>query len=280
MTRKSHNKKRNVGIIYEQLILTVSKGIVKNNPKLVESAKNIIKKHFVPGTELYKEHKLFQALVKPTIDNDSLATSILGEAKKASRSHDSNRLEREKSKLIRDINLTFGKTFYSTRIKEYKQFATVQTLMNDWRENSTNISRIVEYEQKVHAILTKEKKIVTLSEHKSANADNLVVKIMTEKFNQKYGSKLTEQQSMLIKNYVMTDKKVNFETTLNSIRESCILDLNRYSLNCDSLVVKNKIDPVIAELKQLDTANLNDENFSKFMTLCHLQKELKERTNG
>tara|TARA_B100002019_G_scaffold124552_1_gene107304 strand:+ start:18865 stop:19707 length:843 start_codon:yes stop_codon:yes gene_type:complete len=280
MTRKSHNKKRNVGIIYEQLILTVSKGIVKNNPKLVESAKSIIKKHFVPGTELYKEHKLFQALVKPHIDNDSLATSILGEAKKAARAHDSNRLEREKSRLIRDINLTFGKGFYGTRIKEYKEFATVQTLMNDWRQNSTNIQRIVEYEQKVHNILTSEKTVKTLSEHKSPDADNLVVKIMTEKFNQKYGSKLTDQQSMLIKNYVMSDKKINFESTLNSIRENCIRELNRYSINCESSIVKSKIDPVILELKQLDTANLNDENFSKFMTLCHLQKELKERTNG
>jgi hypothetical protein len=280
MTRKSHNKKRNVGIIYEQLILTVSKGIVKNNPKTAQNAKRIIKKHFVPGTELYKEHKLFQALVKPNIDNDSLATSILGEAKKASRAHDSVRLEREKSRLIRDINLTFGKTFYNMRIKEYKEFATVQTLMNDWREKNTNIQRIVEYEQKVHKILTSEKIVVPLSEQKSPDASNLVVKIMTESFNKKYGSRLTDQQQVLIKNYVMSDKKVNFESTLNSIRESCIRDLNRYSLNCESNIVASKINPVIEELKQLDTANLNDNNFSKFMTLCHLQKELKERTNG
>lgn len=280
MTKKSHNKKRNVGIIYEQLILTISKGIVQNDPRLAQNAKSIIKKHFVPGTELYKEHKLFQALIKPYIDNDSLATSILGEAKKASRSHDYSRLEREKSKLIRDINLSFGKKFYNTRIKEYKEFATVQTLMNDWRENSSNIHRIVEYEQKVHKILTSQKTVKTLKEQKDPNASNLVVKIMTEKFNQKYGSKLTEQQSVLIKNYVMSDKKVNFESTLNSIRENCIRDLNRYSLSCESHVVTSKITPVIAELKELDTKNLNDENFSKFMTLCHLQKELKERTNG
>ena len=85
MTRRSHNKKRNVGIIYEQLILTVSKGIVENNQATVKNAKNIIRRHFKPGTELYREHKLFQALVKPYIDNNSLATAILGEAKKACR---------------------------------------------------------------------------------------------------------------------------------------------------------------------------------------------------
>ena len=280
MAKRSHNKKRNVGIIYEQLILTISKGIVKNNPKLVKEAKSIIKKHFVPNSELYKEHKLFQALIKPQIDNDSLATAILGEAKKASRSHDHDRLEREKSRLIRDINLTFGQNFYKTRIKEYKQFATVQTLMNDWRSSSSNFQRITEFEQKVHSILMSDKNVPTLKEQTTPEINNLVVKIMTEKFNDKYGKKLSEQQKNLIKNYVMSDKNVNFQSTLESIKESCIRDLNRYSISCDSSIVKNKIDPVIAELKQIDTSEINDENFSKFMTLCQLQEELKERTNG
>ena len=85
MSKKSHNKKRNVGIIYEQLILTISKAIVENNLEDASRAKGIIKKYFKPGTELYKEHKLFQALIKPEINDASLATAILGEAKKASR---------------------------------------------------------------------------------------------------------------------------------------------------------------------------------------------------
>ena len=280
MTKRSHNKKRNVGIIYEQLILTVSKGIVENNQDIARKAKTIIKKYFVPGNELYKEHKLFQAMIKPHITDDSLATAILGEAKKASRSHDLAKLEREKSRLIRDINITFGQQFYKTRIKEYKDYATVQTLMNDWRNNSSNIERMVEYEQKAHSILTKQKKVSNLSEQISPEIDNLVVKIMTEKFNSIYGKKLSEQQRHLIKNYVMSDKNINFESTLGSIKEKCIKDLQVYSLNCESKIVKAKIAPVILELKALSTNNIDDASFSKFMMLCQLQEELKEKKNG
>ena len=275
MNKKSHNKKRNVGIIYEQLILTVSKGIVENNHDIAAKAKNIIKKYFKPGTELYKEHKLFQALIKPEINDASLATAILGEAKKASRAHDFSKLNREKSLMIRDINLTFGKSFYKIKIKEYKDLATVQTLINDWRSESKNMERLVEYENKVHKILTKEKTSQVISEHQAPEINNLVVKIMTEKFNSRYGNKLTELQRTLIKQYVFTNTSPSFQSTLKSIKESCLVALNQYHESCDSAVVKSKISPVLKELKELNTEVINDKTFSRFMTICQLQNELK-----
>ena len=101
--KKSHNKKRNVGIIYEQLILTVSRGIVKNNPVLVEKAKRVIKKHFVPGTELYKEFRLFNALVNTEISSKNKAVLVIENAKKDVLSIDNKKLNREKSMLIKEI---------------------------------------------------------------------------------------------------------------------------------------------------------------------------------
>ena len=41
-----HNKKRNVGIIYEQLLLTLSKALVENNTNRVSIIKKIINDHF------------------------------------------------------------------------------------------------------------------------------------------------------------------------------------------------------------------------------------------
>ena len=121
MTKKSHNKKRNVGIIYEQLILTVSKSIINNDIKLAEAAKRIIKKYFRPGTELYKEFRLFNSLIKTHINSESLATRIIQEAKFAAKQHRTKILEREKSALIKSINYTFGRDFYKQYIKEYKK---------------------------------------------------------------------------------------------------------------------------------------------------------------
>ena len=104
MTTRSHNKKRNVGIIYEQLLAVAARGIVESKPALTQKAKKLITRFFSEGTEIYREHRLFKALVEPHIEDGSLATKILGEAKKAAKAHNAARLEREKSRLIKEIN--------------------------------------------------------------------------------------------------------------------------------------------------------------------------------
>ena len=87
MSKKSHNKKRNVGIIYEQLITKISSALIDNDDKTALEAKKLIKKYFQPGTELHKEHKLFNALAVTRISDNILASQIMEEAKNASRNH-------------------------------------------------------------------------------------------------------------------------------------------------------------------------------------------------
>jgi hypothetical protein len=46
---KVHNKKRNIGIIYEQIIQFVCKKIMENDEVTSEKAIKIIKEHFADG---------------------------------------------------------------------------------------------------------------------------------------------------------------------------------------------------------------------------------------
>jgi hypothetical protein len=281
MTKRSHNKKRNVGIIYEQLILVISKELINDNLQRANEAKKLVKKYFKPGTELHREHRLMLALIKPNISSSSLAISILSEARKASRIHDKEQLDREKSRLIRDINLAFGKTFYNQKVLEYRKLATVQILINDWRANrKNNIEKTVIYEAKVHDILLENKQIVSLDSQKNPEVNRLVVNIMIKKFNDKYGKRLNEIQKSLIKQYVFSSSEKSFKTTLDAIKETAMNDLRKYSITCNSRIVKEKITPVINELKELDTSKIDDNSLSKFMLLCQLKEELTEKTNG
>ena len=79
-----HNKKRNVGIIYELLLQHISTKLLEGNKKDAKVATKIIEKHFNKNTELYKEFRLFNALAKSTITNTHVLASILNEAKIAS----------------------------------------------------------------------------------------------------------------------------------------------------------------------------------------------------
>jgi hypothetical protein len=277
MTTRSHNKKRNVGIIYEQLLCFAAKGIVENNPAITQKSKKLISRFFAEGTEIYREHRLFKALVEPEIKDGSLATKILGEAKKAARSHNEARLEREKSRLIKEINYSFGKEFYSQKIENYTDFATVQTLLNDWRSNSSDIHKIALYESKVHSLLMSPKATVSLVEEHDKEVDNLVVHVMTEKFNAKYSKTLTEVQQMLVKQYVFAEQgeTQGFKSMLKRIKETVLHDLTDYQSECDNQHVANKINEVKEDIRSLDINTLDDQTMTRFLTLCDLSEELR-----
>ena len=280
MTKKSHNKKRNVGILYELLLSTAAKGLVESKPKLTKTAQHLIKRFFHQDTELYKEHRLFKALIEPQISDGSLATKILGEAKKAARSHNCDRLNREKSKLIREINHSFGKGFYNQKLENYVEFATVQTLLNDWRSwSDAPIDRVTLYESKVHAILLKPKQELKLSAERDKKVDNLVIKVMTEKFNKKYSSQLSDLQQLLIKEYVFNENTEGqaFKEVLKRIKETVLRDLTEYTSTCDNQIVANKINEVKGDIRSLDINTLDDQTMTRFLTLCNLSEELRRK---
>ena len=101
---KSHNKKRNIGLIYEQLVSYVSQALVEGKKSDADNALKIIGRNFKKGSELYREFRLFNALVKTYVKSDALATRILSEAKAAAQDHDAKKLRAEKSQLIKEIN--------------------------------------------------------------------------------------------------------------------------------------------------------------------------------
>jgi len=280
MTTRSHNKKRNVGIIYEQLLATAAKGIVENKPALTKRAQALIKRFYKDGTEIYREHRLFKAIVEPEIKDGSLATKILDEAKKAARTHNVQRLEREKSRLIKEINHSFGKGFYAQPVKSYKDFATVQTLLNDWRLwNKADFNRVTLYESKVHSILTSPKQSESILKEHDKEVDNLVVKVMTEKFNDKYGKQLTDVQQVLIKQYVFAESgdTKGFRNMLKRIKETVLRDLVDYQTECDNNHVANKINEVKEDIRSLDINTLDDQTMTRFLTLCDLSEELRRK---
>ena len=114
-----------------------------------------------------------------------------------------------------------------------------------------------------------------LESHKDPDINNLVVKIMTEKFNKKYGKVLDEKQSMLIREYVFSKGGLenNLSATLKSIKEATLNRLNEYSRGCDNQILQEKLDPVILELKSTNISKVDDILISKYLLMCQLQKE-------
>ena len=131
----------------------------------------------------------------------------------------------------------------------------------------------------MHGILTRPKETVKLSEERNKEVDNLVVKVMTEKFNQKYSSQLSDLQQLLIKEYVFnenTDGKA-FKNVLKRIKETVLRDLSDYTTECDNTIVAKKINEVKDDIRTLDINTLDDQTMTRFLTLCNLSEELRRK---
>lgn len=281
---RSHNKKRNVGIIYEQLLRTMATSLVSDDTGKYKATLKIVRKHFSPGTQLYKEFRLFNAMVKTTVDKESLATRILREAKTAALDFNSDQLRKEKAALIKEINYTLSDPgFYNQRIDEYRKYATIQTLLNDWRSSGkAPLSRVADYENKVCNFLLSEAKEEPLSVLRDDDVSSLTVRIMTEKFNSKYGTQLNDEQQTLIREYVFsteTGQTSKFSAYLSELKSSLVAELELYSNVCDNIILNEKMNKVASGVNSLDPKQVNDETISRFLLVSQLKEEIMGADN-
>lgn len=276
----NHNKKRNVGLLYEFLIQTITEALIDDDKKRSGKALKLIKKHFKPGTELHKEFRLVNALVKSTISSEHVAASIMNEAKIAARSHDIEKLDREKSLLIKSINYQLqDEQFYDRTIKEYKTYATVQMLLNSWRQKNSDLKQVATFESAIlnHLLLPKEE--VTggeISEH-SAGSSRLLMKIMMKKLNEKYSGSLTREQRDLIRSYAFSS--VNQDNSpivgkLTEIKETLTNQIDSYVKNNPEQYVVPNLLTLKEKLIQENVSEISDQLITRFMHYAKLNTEL------
>ncbi len=281
---KSHNKKRNVGVVYELLLRRVSECLINEDTEGAQKTLNIISKRFRKGTALYKEFRLFRALAKSEVSDRNIAQAIISEAKYAARETDAKQLDREKSQLIREMNYTLGDSnLYRRFIPNYKTLATIQVLLNDWRDGSSaNIERIAMYESKVIDHLVEEKKTLNLEEEVDYNVDPLVVKIMSEKLNKKYSNKFDSDQQEILKIYSFasleegTESRNQIENLLENVKSKVVSSVDNLEKTTENETLREKIELVRSQIINESKKDLSDQKIVRFLTLIDLCKEIKE----
>lgn len=272
-----HNKKRNIGIVYELFLRHMSKCIVEDNKKNLKVATDIVSKHFHHKKEIFKEFRVFNTLNNADINSKENAVNILRESKNIIRNINPSKLSKEKSSLIKDINYKINnKHFYYARIEEYKKLGTIQLLINEWKKKENSNFKIEkELEDKVIDILLAEsKKVETLNKKDELESSNIVINIMTEKINKKYdGMSLIQKE--IIKNYGLYNQKPELlETYLKSVKKSCLEKLNKYKTINENSYLENKFDSVEEKIASINESNCSDKDIVKFLTLTELIEEL------
>jgi hypothetical protein len=281
---KSHNKKRNIGLIYEFLISTISRALVEGDTKKSTSALKILKRHFKPGTELYKEFRIVNALCKTTVSSEAIAANIINEAKSAVRSHNTELLFKQKTSLIHDINHNLiDENFFDQHVNEYRLLATIQTLFEDWRAKQIDLQRVGQYEEQIlqHLISKKDQKCQDVTVTESIGEGRLLMKVMMKKLNEKYSGVLTTEQKSLLRAYAFSTASDDPESIRLKLRET----RNSLVTAIDSYIEKHGNDSILLsrlnEARQLILSEsidvVDDNTVTKFLQYTELTDELTRK---
>lgn len=280
---KAHNKKRNTGLLYEFLVRAISQALVDGDQRRSGSLLRIVKKHFKPGTELYKEYRLINSLVRTTVSNPSVASSIMQEAKAAARSYDARELDREKSLLISSINRTVNDPdFYDQPVAEYRTYATVQTLLNDWRDPNRDLQRQATYEDQLVSWLIAEKRETDdASVTDDVGEGRLLMKVMMRKLNEKYAGMLTDEQRQLLRAYAFSaasDDSSSIRLKLDEIRDRLLREIDS---QCDTDRSTGYLRDKLVEAREMIASEdigsqIDDETVTRFMLYVRLSSELTQ----
>lgn len=283
MSSKGHNKKRNTGLLYEFLVKDISRALVENDQRRSSLSLRLLKQHFRQDSALYREFRLINSLIKTTVSSEAVAASIIQEAKAAARSYDMPALDREKSLLIRNINHRINDdSFYDQHVNEYKIYATIQTLLNDWRQPNADLERMATYEDQLLRWLVTEKKLpveTTINED-SAGQGRLLMKLMMKKLNEKYSGVLNESQRSIVRAYVWSSTQDNPESIkrkLEQVKQNLLESITQFMVsNAQNEFVNKKLASVQEQLLQETLETIDDDAVTRFMLYIKLNEELTE----
>lgn len=291
-----HNKKRNVGLLSEFFARHIATLLVSQKHEAINKVAKLYEKHFNGDTQIAKEWKLFQALYTTNVGSPDVATNLVERVRNLTvkDAASSKKLEDEKTRLIHEINNTLGdKEFFSRSVPDYKIQATIQVLLNNWRDTHLNesaeLTEMAQLEDGLIDHLTRKKIIpegnASYLEMSTDEIDGLVVNIMSEKFNGKFSSELSDEQRAIISNYVFanqTEAKDKLVSMLESVRTRTLslIENTISTKKAGNEVIGDPLMKKLTGIKNLllseykDTSRLSDETVTFYMTLTKMAKEL------
>jgi hypothetical protein len=281
-----HSKYKNTGILFESLVRQITTDTLdgKDSP-----AKDILKKYFVKS-ELGREYKLYETLLKKTSLTEGKANVVVSTLVESSKTLNRGAIKRQKYNLISEIQKHYDiNEFFNHKLSNYKIYAAFYTLLE-----IANAQEAVDPEQTINNKVTilehltaakiTEGKVrdEVMSEFEKADKDVrlLAYKMVLENFNEKYDT-LHPKQKLILKEYITsidnTPRLREFYTNkVTEIKEE-LVTLNKKTKNKVTQIKINEILTVINPPAK--NAKITDNDLVDLLQYYDLINEL-ETVNG
>jgi hypothetical protein len=288
MKRVKHSKFKNTGILFELLVRQITLEVL--NGDATEKAKKIVSEFFSPKTELNKELRLYELLMKEKYNSESRAEKFIDTVNEAHNRIDQKQLQREKYNLIKKINESFNMDeFLSSPISNYRVLASIYKIFESKRMSNYDVKDV--FNSKITLIESITSKPSTLSSKKSNTTQIvesykkqdkdlrlLTYKILVETFNKKY-SNLDENQKNLLREYINNlSNTTGFKSYVQKEIPSIVSELKTLSKGIKDKVTKIKLAETVSVLAKTKIGKVvSDNHVSSLMMSYELIKELKSK---
>ena len=281
-----HSKYKNTGILFELLVRQITSDTLegKDSP-----AKDILKKYFVK-TELGREYKLYETLLKKTSLTETKANIVVSTLTDSSKSLNRGVIKRQKYNLINEIQNHYDlNTFFNHKLPNYKVYAAFYTLLEisnsqiTINPEQTITNKVTILEHLTAAQIKKstiQDEVLNEIENSDKDVKFLAYKILMEKFNDKYND-LSLNQKLILKEYINsvdnTPRLKEFYTNkINEIKT----ELTKLNKKTNNPATKIKINEIITIIQPpAKNAKLTDNDLVDLLQYCDLINEL-ETVNG
>jgi len=205
-----HNKKRNTIFLFEALVRELTKSIIRKDSPYKQRIVYILKENFNKDRALGRELQLYKSLLEKQDLKPYLAEKLIYEARAQYKRINKEKIFKEQSRLIKEINRNLSKKVYANYIPNYKNIATIYQIFND---ELLPKKRVLLEDTVVKWLTGKE----TPSDNSMPKVDNVVIRKFVENFNDKYHSTLLNEQKELLQKYIFSfkDNGVEFKLFLN-----------------------------------------------------------------
>lgn len=191
--RFKHNKKRNVAFIFEALTREFARASLKKNGPYLKKVKNVLREVFNKKKLMYKELKLYKALLETKEVDVITAEKILYEVRRVYSTFDNKALKDEQTAAIHKINHELSPTVFQNFVSNYKSIASAYQIFH---EDDLNVRDKVLLEKKlVQSMVFKDES----ADQAQEPIDEVVIKTFIKKFNKTFGSLMTEQKTLISK---------------------------------------------------------------------------------
>jgi len=281
-----HSKFRNTGILFELLVRQVTIDTLKG----VDSpAIDLMKKYFVK-TELGREYRLYESILKSKVLTESRANTIVSTILESSVNLNKSSLKRQKYNLIKEIKDNYDlDTFFGIKIKNYKELASIYTLIEGHGGTSyISPNQILDCKITLLEFLTKrdinpkntEEDVLKEFQTYDKDLRILTYKILLEKFNEKYDSISIEQKQILKEFINSVDSAPKLRDFYNSKIVELRIELLKEIQSTQNPAIKVKVEEITKHLTEIDkTSKINDSNLVDLMQYYELLHEIR-KANG